>query len=189
VSVELSCLDLMTCEIDCKGDAACFQKCKDDGSDQALTLYNTWDTCLKEGPTGACKDKCSDPSSTECKTCVSTECTDELMACALDTGPPMPGFGDVCTESSACKAPLDCVDAWGMAIGYCTKSCTTLGTGCSGTPAETWATCTLKNETTGALHCGFICKTAAATFKCPQGLKCGTEQTPPGTNQYICEPE
>lgn len=110
----------------------------------------------------------------------------------LDKGGPVAsGFGDRCTQSKPCAAPMTCaVLTSGAAKGYCTKVCTKSGAACTGGPTGTLPYCLLKDAKNN-YYCAFLCKYKSGsknqTAPCPSQLTCSTQQFPAGSGQHICQ--
>jgi len=117
----------------------------------------------------SCDSKCklSGYTSGKCVDSYSTAYCD----CSYDppTDPysnPMQGFGDLCDASAPCGSGLQCVSfSSGATKGVCTKTCSSVGSTCSGAPSGTYALC---GFTAGSVDvCGFICSMNGSTYSCP----------------------
>jgi hypothetical protein len=98
-------------------------------------------------------------------------------------------FGKVCTNGSECKSDApDCVSVvGGSGIAYCTKSCSTLGGTCSGSPSGMYGVCLLSSTADSgskSYSCGFLCKYSTSTYTCPTGMKCTSVYADSGTAVY-----
>lgn len=111
-----------------------------------------------------------------------------------DAGPPPPppgaGIGAVCSASQPCKAGLYCLHElfYGPGgKGYCTKTCASPPTDCTGAPAGTKYYCGLQMGQT--MYCLFICAFASSrpSYPCPPALTCTPLSTPTATI-YLCTP-
>ena len=98
------------------------------------------------------------------------------------------GYGSKCNNGfPACQPGLDCMAVGSATASFCTKTCSTTGGVCSGTPAGTVAHCLLGNSSK-VKHCVFLCKLNSQTWPCPGNLTCSSNPNPPGSTQYPCMP-
>jgi len=95
-------------------------------------------------------------------------------------------WGAKCLEDSECEAGFKCKSGKTDPFGYCTRSCASPGSVCQDAdlPSGTMSYCAL--VVAGAYYCGFLCKMGTAVYACPGTMSCGTQETPPGTQQYWC---
>lgn len=119
--------------------------------------------------TESCDSQCqqSGYSSGTCIDSYSTAHCDCSYTPPADAGPgPTQGFGDICDGSIPCGSGLQCVTfATGATKGICTKSCSSVGSTCSGAPSGTYAFC---GFTAGGVDmCGFLCSMNGTTYSCP----------------------
>lgn len=84
-------------------------------------------------------------------------------------------FGEPCDDDILCDPSLACGVFDGSLTGYCTKTCFSEGTTCSGAPYGTEALCVL--EMSSQLVCGFVCDMSS----CPTGTTCDY-------SDYLCKP-
>jgi hypothetical protein len=102
-------------------------------------------------------------------------------------------FGQECTDiGKECKVKdpaggfvLYCVAVQGGSgkKGFCTRTCTQVGTECYSAANGMNAGCIISGE--GETYCGFLCKMKDLTWACPSGMTCG-EPTKEG--QAMCLP-
>ncbi len=98
-------------------------------------------------------------------------------------------FGDKCSLSSPnCNSGLTCIGiGTGATMGFCTKTCPTSGSPCTGTPTGTFAACLLK-DSSNKYYCAFLCKLSTQSWSCPGTLSCSPSANPPGSDQHPCMP-
>ncbi len=104
--------------------------------------------------------------------------------------PPVSGaFGDKCIPSAPkCNTGLKCISIGSATTaGFCSKTCPTIGSICTGQPTGTSAYCLL-TVTGGPNYCAFLCKLSTQTWSCPSTLTCSSTPNPPTSSQYPCMP-
>jgi len=190
----LDCRGIYECTVACGTDAQCAQQCADRGTPAGSTHFGDLMTCLQGALAGACAVDCADPSSSDCTSCLASQCQAEFLACI----PPIAGFGDVCSDNAPCPTGLGCLKEQPTdTYGYCTRACEFTGYPCTGGPPGTNPVCLIPLPTSGHV-CGFICELdtggGSSEWPCPgqpTGMVCSSESNPPcgGTPpcQYFCE--
>lgn len=108
-----------------------------------------------------------------------------------DTGPAVDValadvLGTACSASTPCAAGYVCAYPDGTDNGYCTVTCEAQGTLCEDRPAGTMFGCAFADGED--VLCVFFCATAEASYPCPNGLVCSSQEDPVGSGQRICVP-
>ena len=187
-SGSLNCAGIASCAAKCS-TTLCIQKCTCLGTVPAQNKYKALTICIQNASAGSCAAPCVVPGSSACGACVQKVCDAEYKKCQF--GPPIAGFGDVCSQSAPCNSSHQCaMTQAGSKVGFCSKQCTKTAAFCTGVPTGTEAYCML--STGKAKYCVFLCKYtqygSTVTVPCPTKLTCSTKQNPPGSGQHFCVP-
>ena len=187
-SGSLNCAGIASCAAKCS-TTLCIQKCTCLGTVPAQNKYKALTICIQNASAGSCAAPCVVPGSSACGACVQKVCDAEYKKCQF--GPPIAGFGDVCSQSAPCNSSHQCaMTQAGSKVGFCSKQCTKTAAFCTGVPTGTEAYCML--STGSAKYCVFLCKYtqygSTVTVPCPTKLTCSTKQNPPGSGQHFCVP-
>jgi hypothetical protein len=168
-------------------------RCGDGNCDPMETAKSCPQDCGEGCPPGAarCKndetiERCDDKSSWKAQQCLDL-ClqyqNDYTLGCQVgDQGQAScvcgtyADFGDLCDKEVECAPGLVCVAFGGALPGFCSKTCTSIGSACAGAPPNTDAVCA------GGVSddfCVFLCD--APNTHCPPELSCSPID-------YFCEP-
>jgi hypothetical protein len=156
-----------TCVCDPKTCAGC---CTSDGKSCKTGKDNA--AC---GTSGVACTTCSTSDTCKTASCATGAC---VLTAKAGAPYPCPGaFGTMCGGGTGvvCYSGLVCVTFTSGAKGFCSKTCSSSGSTCSGSPSGMTAECNLLAGT--QMYCGFPCSPGL----CPTGLTCDY-------SEYLCKP-
>ncbi len=122
---------------------------------------------------------CSKEDTTQKDLAVDTHLQPDVVGADEPFGRSCTAIGKACPDKDPAGFTLVCIALAGGSSGkgFCTRSCTDVGTECEGAPNGQKAGCFISSGAgdagPGDKFCGFLCKTKTNFWTCPGTLTCG----------------
>lgn len=103
----------------------------------------------------------------------------DVKGVVMPFGKSCDNLGQPCQEADPRGFELLCIGVQGgtEGKGFCSPTCSSMGSECYGVPNGQWAQCILQQNIgdagPGTMYCAFLCKADDKSWTCPGELKCG----------------